>query len=87
MGKKLHVGNIPSSATEQDLSIMFGRFGLVDATVIIRDQNTGASKGFGFVDMANSMDADTAISRLNFSQYRGLTMGVSEAQKIPNSIT
>jgi len=80
MGKKLHVGNIPSYSTEEDLSTLFSRFGLVEFVKVIRDKHTGLSKGFALVEMSTDTEAKTAISRLNFTQYDGLIMGVSANQ-------
>lgn len=80
MSTKLHIGNIPSTATVQDLEAMFGRFGLVDSAGINKDPTTGLSKGFGFVEMCNDTDAQSAINKLNFTQYGGRTIGVSRAR-------
>ncbi len=80
MTTKLHIGNIPCSATDQDLEIMFRQFGLVESTGIIKDPVTGLSQGCGYVDMCNDLDAESAIRRLNFSQFDGRTIGVSRAR-------
>jgi RNA recognition motif-containing protein len=80
MTTKLHIGNIPSTATDKDLEIMFRQFGLVESTGITKDGITGLSQGCGYVEMCNDMDAEAAISRLNFSQYGGRTIGVSRAR-------
>lgn len=77
MGKKLRVGNLPHSVTDEDLCTKFGQFGTVESAEVIRDKHSGRSKGIGFVKMATDAQAQAAISRLNFSQYDGLTMGVS----------
>lgn len=77
MGKKLRVVNLSSSVTNEDLLVKFGQFGTVEFADIARNRHTGRSKGFGFVEMATDAQAQAAISRLNFSQYGGLTMGVS----------
>ena len=79
MGKKLHIGNIPFYATEEDLSVLFGRFGFVEFVKVMRDAHTGQSKGFALVEMSTDAEAKVAINRLNFTQYDGLIMGVSEA--------
>jgi len=76
----LHIGNIPSTATDKDLEVKFRQFGLVESTGITKDPLTGMSNGTGFVEMCNEMDADSAISRLNFSQYGGRTIGVSRSR-------
>jgi cold-inducible RNA-binding protein len=77
---KIHIGNIPSTATSRDLEIMFRQFGLVESSAITKDPHTGLSKGCGQVEMCNEMDAESAIRRLNFSQYGGRTIGVSRAR-------
>lgn len=80
MTTKLHIGNIPGSATDEDLAIMFRQFGLVESTGITKDPVTGLSQGCGFVEMCNELDAESAIRRLNFSQFDGRTIGVSRAR-------
>ena len=80
MTTMLHIGNIPSTATDKDLEIMFRQFGLVESAGIAKDSKTGLSKGSGFVEMCNAIDAESAISRLNFSQYGGRTIGVSKSR-------
>jgi RNA-binding protein 39 len=80
MSTKLHVGNIPSTVSEDDLQAMFARFGPVDNVEIARDSGTGLSKGFAVVAMARDEDAATAIGRLNFTQYAGRTIGVSRSR-------
>jgi RNA recognition motif-containing protein len=86
MGKKLHVGNIPSGSTEEDISSLFGRYGYVEFVEVIRDPRTGLSKGFAQVEMSTDAEAQHAISRLNFTQYDGLVMGVREARSNPRRI-
>lgn len=81
MTTKIHIGNIPPTATGKDLEIMFRQFGLVESSGITKDPRTGLSKGCGHVEMCNEMDAESAIRRLNFSQYGGRTIGVSRARK------
>jgi len=53
MTKRIHVGNLPSHATERDLTSLFERVGRVVAVRIMTDRDTGRSKGFGFVEMGN----------------------------------
>ncbi len=53
MGKKLYVGNLPDSATEQDLSVKFAAFGIVKSIKLITDRVTGQSRGFGFIEMSS----------------------------------
>ena len=81
MGTKLHVGNLPSSATEDDLLVKFGQFGIVESAQIKRDERTGESRGTGLVRMASDAEAMAAINRLNFTQYGDLTMSVSAVRE------
>ncbi len=81
MTTKLHIGNIPPSATDQDLENMFRQFGDVESVGITKDPQTGLSMRCGYVEMCHDIDAETAIKRLNFSQYGGRTIGVSRAPK------
>lgn len=80
MGKKLYVGNLPFSATEQVLVDTFTQCGTVESAKIIMDRDTGRSKGFGFVEMSSDAEAQTAISRLNGADYEGRAMTVNEAK-------
>lgn len=80
MGKKLYVGNLPFSATEQELSEAFARCGTVESVKIITDRDTGRSKGFGFVEMATEEQAADAIAKLNGADYAGRSMTVNEAK-------
>ena len=80
MGKKLYVGNLPFSATEQDLHAKFAALGTVDSAKIIMDRDTGRSKGFGFVEMADDDAAMKAIESLNGQDFSGRAMIVSEAR-------
>lgn len=80
MGKKLYVGNLSYSATEQFLSDTFSQCGTVESAKLITDRDTGRSKGFGFVEMATDAQAADAISRFNGSDSGGRAMNVSEAK-------
>lgn len=80
MGKKLYVGNLPFSATDQSLGDLFAQCGTVESAKIITDRDTGRSKGFGFVEMASDAEAQTAISKFNGSQFEGRPMTVNEAK-------
>lgn len=80
MGKKLYVGNLPFTATEETLSEVFAQCGTVESARIITDRDTGRSKGFGFVEMGSDEEASTAISRLNGSDMQGRPLTVSEAR-------
>ena len=80
MGKKLYVGNLPFSATEQELTDTFSECGTVDSVKIITDRDTGRSKGFGFVEMSTDDEAQKAISKFNGAEYGGRPMTVNEAK-------
>lgn len=80
MGKKLYVGNLPFSATEQVLADMFTQFGTVESAKIITDRDTGRSKGFAFVEFSSPKEAQDAITGLNGSDWGGRPMTVNEAK-------
>ena len=80
MGSKLYVGGLPYSATEQQLSDLFGAHGTVASARIIADKFTGQSRGFGFVEMSSDSEAKAAITALNGSDMGGRTLTVNEAK-------
>ncbi|HCM38936.1 MAG: RNA-binding protein [Bdellovibrionales bacterium GWB1_52_6] len=80
MGKKLYVGNLPFSATDQILSDTFAQCGTVESAKIIMDRDSGRSKGFGFVEMSTEAEAQNAISKFNGADYDGRAMTVNEAK-------
>ncbi len=82
MGKKLYVGNLPDSATEQDLSDKFAACGTVESVKLITDRATGRSRGFGFIEMASEAEAHAAIDGLNGTDYDGRPMKVNEARSL-----
>ena len=71
MGKKLYVGNLPFSMTDEGLQQMFAQAGNVESAKIIQDRASGRSKGFGFVEMASDEEAAAAISKLNGTDCEG----------------
>ncbi len=79
MGRKLYVGNLPFSATEDSLKAAFSQFGTVESATIITDRDTGRSKGFGFVEMGTDQEASEAIGKMNSSEMDGRRLKVSEA--------
>ncbi len=82
MGKKLYIGNLPDSATEQDLSDKFSAFGTVKSVKLITDRVTGRSRGFGFIEMISDVEAHAAIDSLNGTDYDGRPMKVNEARTL-----
>lgn len=78
--KKLYVGNLPFSATEADLRELFEAHGEVTAASIVMDRETGRSRGFGFVEMANDADASNAINAVNGQPLGGRELQVNEAR-------
>lgn len=77
MNKKLHVGNLPSSATKEGLSSRFEKFGAVEFADVAIDTRTGQRRCSGLVEMASEANAQAAMKGLNFTQYGDLTMSVS----------
>ena len=80
MAKKIYVGNLSFQATETDLTEMFGAIGQVESVQIITDRDTGRSKGFGFVQMADDAAAEKAIAQLNGQEIGGRKLTVNEAR-------
>ena len=80
MGRKLYVGNLPFSATEQTLQDTFSQWGTVDSVNVITDRDTGQSRGFGFVEMSSDSEAQKAIQELNGSSLDDREITVNEAK-------
>src|SRR3954470_13124913 len=80
MGKKLYVGNLSYSVDSSALEQLFSPHGTVESAQIINDRDTGRSKGFGFVEMANDDEATKAIAALNGQQHEGRALTVNEAK-------
>ena len=80
MGRKLYVGNLPYSATEQSVRDAFAKCGTVSSVSIISDRDTGQSKGFGFVEMSSDAEAQAAIQQLNGTSLEGRQIKVNEAK-------
>ncbi len=81
---KLYVGNLPDSATEQDLSAKFAAFGIVKSVKLITDRDAGRTRGFGFIEMMSEAAAHAAIDSLNGTDYDGRPMKVNEARTLRN---
>lgn len=78
--KKLYVGSLPYSTTEDELKDLFSAYGAVDSVRIITDKFTGQSKGFGFVEFANGDDAEKAVEGMNGKVLNGRTLIVNDAR-------
>lgn len=80
MGKKLYVGNLSYSVTDEDLTNLFSQCGTVESAKVIQDRDSGRSKGFGFVEMSTDQEASDAINKLNGKDHEGRSLKVNEAQ-------
>ena len=80
MGKKLYVGNLAFSVDSENLNSLFSQFGTVDSAKVITDRDTGRSKGFAFVEMGSSDEANKCIENLNGREHEGRALNISEAK-------
>ncbi len=80
MAKKLYVGGLPYTTTEDSLKEAFSQAGTVESAMIIMDKMTGRSKGFGFVEMSTEEDAAKAIDMYNGKDFEGRNLTVAEAR-------
>ncbi|MBY0227776.1 MAG: RNA-binding protein, partial [Gemmataceae bacterium] len=78
MSKNIYVGNLNFQTTSDDLVEAFSKFGTVSRAQVVMDRETGRSRGFGFVEMADG--ADEAIQAMNGAQFQGRTLTVNEAK-------
>ena len=78
--KNIFVGNLNFNTSEDELRNLFATYGQVDRVSIMTDRDTGRSRGFGFVEMANAEDGEKAIAALNGMQMGGRTLNVNEAR-------
>ena len=81
MSKRLHVGNLSYQTTKEDLEKLFGQFGEVMDATVITDRDTGRSRGFGFVELAD-MDAEKAMAQLDGQEMNGRCVTVTEARAV-----
>jgi len=79
MTKSLYVGNLPWSATEEEVRSLFASHGSVSSVKLVSDRETGRARGFGFVEMEDA-DAASAIEALDGTSFGGRTLRVNEAQ-------
>ena len=80
MSKKIYIGNLPFSSTEDELRAVFERHGGVESVNVIMDRETGRPRGFAFVEMDEASAADDAIRALDGSELGGRNIRVNEAQ-------
>lgn len=80
MAKKLYVGGLPYSTSQEQLKDEFSKAGAVSTAIIIMDKMTGRSKGFGFVEFESDADADKAIEMMNGKMFDGRSLTVNEAR-------
>jgi len=78
--KKLFVGNLPYSVTEDEVRTMFAEFGEVQGVIIPTDRETGKPRGFAFVEMAQDDEAEKAITAVNGRKLGGREVNVNEAR-------
>jgi len=78
--KKLYVGNLPYSVTNEDLRDLFSQSGTVESASVVSDKFSGQSKGFGFVEMADAGEAAAAIQTLDGTEFKGRNIKVNEAK-------
>ena len=80
MGTKLYVGNLSYSVTDQSLEQLFSQYGEVRSAQVVKDRDTGRSKGFGFVEMGSQQEAAEAINNLHDQPFEGRPLTVNEAR-------
>jgi RNA recognition motif-containing protein len=80
MATKLYVGGLAYSVTEQELEALFAEFGKVTSSAVIKDRDTGQSKGFGFIEMEDDAEAKAAMAGLNGKDVSGRSVIVNEAR-------
>ena len=83
MSKRLYVGNLPFSASEQDVRAAFEAHGAVESVHLVTDRDTGQMRGFGFVEFNDSSAAQSAIDGLNGQDMDGRALVVNEARPRP----
>ena len=76
----IYVGNLPYSATQEELTALFGKFGTVNSVKVVTDKFSGKSRGYGFVEMSEESNGTDAISKLNGQDFKGRELRVSAAK-------
>ena len=77
---KIYVGNLSFNTADQELTALFAPFGQVESVRLIRDHATGQSRGFGFVEMADSSEGRAACTALDQQEFEGRRLTVNEAK-------
>ena len=80
MSKRIYVGGLPFTTTEAEMNTLFATYGAVSSAKLITDRDTGQSRGFGFVEMANDAEATAAMEKLNGSDFGGRKLTINEAR-------
>src|SRR5687767_13499515 len=81
---KLYVGNLPFNTTEAELTALFSQVGTVQSARLMTDRETGQSRGFAFVELADRSEGEAAIQRFNGHQMNGRALKVNEAKPLEN---
>jgi RNA recognition motif-containing protein len=81
---KIYVGNLPFDATQSDIHDLFSQYGQVGEVTLINDRETGRPRGFGFVEMPDSAEANKALSALNGQDFGGRSLNINEAKPREN---
>jgi RNA recognition motif-containing protein len=81
MGRKLYVGNLGFDVNNKDLEELFAQAGTCESVAVITDRETGRSRGFGFVEMGSSGEAQKAIQQFDGQQFKGRSLKVNEAKE------
>lgn len=79
--KSIYVGNLSYTSTPEELGTLFGQFGTVTSVRIVKDRETGRSRGFAFVEMSDDAAADTAVESLNGQDFGGRNLKINEAKE------
>jgi RNA recognition motif-containing protein len=80
MSIKLYVGNLSFQTSDDDLRDLFSQAGTVETANVVQDRDTGRSRGFGFVEMANKEEGEAAIAQFNGKEFNGRNLTVNEAR-------
>ncbi len=79
--KSIYVGNLSYTSTPEEIGTLFGQFGTVTSVRIVKDRETGRSRGFAFVEMSDDAAADAAVENLNGKDFGGRNLKINEAKE------